>query len=210
MPDENAPISPVSPRGGYSGSFGRSSRRPTILGPIEDKLAEMSVKEDGPGENGDAAPRSAGFSKGHNNSSPKMRGGRPPTSAPSTPIHRQNNHNQHNQPQVNQQPAQKLPSADDFPVLGGTATPPHAHGNGQPYGSAWGGPTAAQVLKGSMSGNKKATATVTSNGIAGDASKVRTRYDMLLLILTSSFRNSNLVLKKNRLRSRFALDSAGD
>lgn len=172
MPDENAPISPVSPRGGYSGPFGRTSRRPTILGPIEDKLAEMSVKEDGPAENGDVAPRPSGSSKPYNNSSPKMRGGRAPTSAPSTPIHRQNNHNQHNQSQANQQPAQKLPSADDFPVLGGTATPPPPHGNGQPYGSAWGGPTAAQVLKGSITGNKKAPTSVTTNGVAGDGAKV--------------------------------------
>lgn len=47
MPDENAPISPVSPRGGYGGSFGRmaNGRRPTILGTIEDKMADLSVKE---------------------------------------------------------------------------------------------------------------------------------------------------------------------
>ncbi|KAG8830608.1 hypothetical protein FRC17_004647 [Serendipita sp. 399] len=47
MPDENSPVSPASPRGGHSGSFGRAAngRRPTILGPIEDKLAEMTVKE---------------------------------------------------------------------------------------------------------------------------------------------------------------------
>jgi hypothetical protein len=46
MPDENAPASPISPRGAYSGSLGRAgSRRPTILGPIEDKMAELTVKE---------------------------------------------------------------------------------------------------------------------------------------------------------------------
>lgn len=168
MPDENTPISPVSPRGGYSGSFGRTSRRPTILGPIEDKLTEMTLKEvDGAVENGESGSRQSGFTKPYN-SSPK-RGGRPPISTPSTPGHRQNNHNQ---PQTSQQPAQRLPSADDFPVLGGTATPPHTHGNGQTYGSAWGGPTAAQVLKGSITSNKKAPGSVTANGVASDNGKV--------------------------------------
>jgi len=44
--------------------------------------------------------------------------------------------------------AQKVPSADDFPVLGGTATPPL----GVTAGHAWGtgGATGAQVLKASL------------------------------------------------------------
>lgn len=47
MPDENTPASPISPRGGYAGSYGRmaNGRRPTILGPIEDKMSEMTLKE---------------------------------------------------------------------------------------------------------------------------------------------------------------------
>lgn len=140
MPDENAPISPISPRGGYGGSFGRmaNGRRPTILGPIEDKTGDLSVKEpNDASENSEAGPRSAGVSKPY--SSPKIRPSRAPQSTPSTPIHRQNVHLQSHQAT----PSQRLPSADDFPVLGGTATPP----SGSSYG-AWGGPTAAQVLKG--------------------------------------------------------------
>ena len=43
---------------------------------------------------------------------------------------------------------QKVPSADDFPVLGGTATPPL----GVTAGHAWGagGTTGAQILKASL------------------------------------------------------------
>lgn len=152
LPDENSPASPISPRGGYSGSYGRmaNGRRPTILGPIEDKMGDMTLKENEAGEAVEAGPRSAapgGYQKPFN-SSPKHRGGRPSISTPSTPGHRQTNHLQA------QQPSQRVPSADDFPVLS-ASTPPVA--NGQSYGNAWGGPTAAQVLKGGISAKKPAT-----------------------------------------------------
>jgi hypothetical protein len=161
MPDENTQISPISPRGGYPGSFGRmaNGRRPTILGPIEDKMGDLSVKEvcvflvsmvanndvfsqqNENTEHYEAGPRSAGVSKPFS-SSPKVRPIRAPLSTPSTPINRQPTHLQSHQ----QTPSQRLPSADDFPVLTGSATPPS--GNGAAYGGAWSGPTAAQVLKG--------------------------------------------------------------
>jgi hypothetical protein len=168
IPDENTHISPISPRGGYPGPFGRmaNGRRPTILGPIEDKMGDLSVKEvcvflvsmaltnskisqqNENIENPEAGPRSAGVSKQFS-SSPKVRPSRAPLSTPSTPINRQNAHLQSHQ----QTPSQRLPSADDFPVLTGSATPPS--GNGATYGGAWSGPTAAQVLKGI--GAKKGT-----------------------------------------------------
>lgn len=44
--------------------------------------------------------------------------------------------------------AQKVPSADDFPVLGGTATPPLGVAPGHVWGA--GGATGAQVLKASL------------------------------------------------------------
>ncbi|KIM34567.1 hypothetical protein M408DRAFT_19456 [Serendipita vermifera MAFF 305830] len=173
-PDGSAPVSPTSPRGGYPGSFGRAngSRRPTILGPtLEDKMADLSVKEQAEGqENGDANARTGGYPKPYS-SSPKTRGARASLSTPSTPGHRQNAHLQA------QQQSQRLPSADDFPVLGHTATPPPpvaaapaatATGNGHGYASAWSGPTAAQVLKGGI-GAKKAAAPSTS--VNGDAPK---------------------------------------
>lgn len=44
--------------------------------------------------------------------------------------------------------AQKVPNADDFPVLGGTATPPLGVAPGHAWGA--GGTTGAQVLKASL------------------------------------------------------------
>lgn len=114
------------------------------------------------GDNVDANNRQQPLNKPYS-SSPKNRGGRPPISTPSTPGGRHNTHLQ--QPH----PAQKIPSPDDFPVLGGTATPPHP--NGQVYGVAWGGPTAAQVLKAGIVAGKKA---ITPGGNASsDGGKVR-------------------------------------
>ena len=41
-------------------------------------------------------------------------------------------------------PKQRVPNADEFPVLGGSSTPPQVNGNGHATHT---GPTAAQVLQ---------------------------------------------------------------
>jgi len=193
LPDPSAPASPTSPRGGYPGSFGRTgngSRRPTILGAtLEDKMADLSVKEVhllddirnsilnvscqvDTQENAEGTPRAGGFPKPYS-SSPKTRGGRPSLSTPSTPGHRQNTHLQ-----SLQQQSQRIPSADDFPVLGGTATPPPppsavvSVGNGHGYAGAWSGPTAAQVLKSGMTTKKAGGPAVAGSFLNGDVAKV--------------------------------------
>ena len=51
-------------------------------------------------------------------------------------------------PSTPAQAAQKVPSADDFPVLGGTATPPLGVNAGHAWGT--GGAPGAQVLKASL------------------------------------------------------------
>lgn len=61
--------------------------------------------------------------------------------------------------------AQKVPSADDFPLLGGTATPPLGVAAGHAWGT--GGATGAQVLKASLA--KAASETKTHEEMHGTA-----------------------------------------
>lgn len=63
---------------------------------------------------------------------------------------------------------QKVPSADDFPLLGGTATPPLGVAAGHAWGA--GGTTGAQVLKASLAKAAVETAsTKTHEDVSGPA-----------------------------------------
>ncbi|KAI9444707.1 hypothetical protein H4582DRAFT_2070474 [Lactarius indigo] len=89
---------------------------------LEEKLANLSITENGnhvprQGSSGSTTPSERG-PRGVNGAH-----ARPPKSAPVPP-------------------KQRVPNADEFPVLGGSSTPPQANGHG-----THNGPTAAQVLQ---------------------------------------------------------------
>ncbi|KAH7930514.1 hypothetical protein BV22DRAFT_1054634 [Leucogyrophana mollusca] len=113
----NFPARGIRPRDGANG-----------IGTIEEKFANMAVREEAPRRNGTAASsRSQSTDNGSRSRGIKSNG-----------------------PRVDRKPPvrQRVPNADEFPVLGGSTTPPSRSSvNGGPPVNGHVGPTAAQVLQ---------------------------------------------------------------
>lgn len=91
---------------------------------LEEKLANLSITENG---NGNHAPRQGSSGS----TTPSDRGQRSANGAHARP----------SKP-TPAQPKQRVPNADEFPVLGGSSTPPQVNGH-----VTHTGPTAAQILQ---------------------------------------------------------------
>lgn len=126
LSDNAVPQQYFSSRGGAP----RVPRGPGGFGALEQKMSNLSVRDTPRTQNGnelngkvDSRPRNGfGYKGSPNNVAPQMNGKRP------LPL------------------KQRLPNADDFPVLAGSTTPPSAKVvNG--YFNGHSGPTAAQILQ---------------------------------------------------------------
>ncbi|KAG6866065.1 hypothetical protein C0991_009162 [Blastosporella zonata] len=139
VPEANAPPQHVP----YY-SAGRATRQPRRpngningnangIAHINEKLASLSVQDAPPQRNGTDAP--------NGRPNPSETNGRPRFNHGGKNGFNQNGARPEKRPQPLKQ--QRVPNADEFPVLAGSVTPPTRATNGLPTGN---GPTAAQVL----------------------------------------------------------------
>ncbi|KAK7694976.1 hypothetical protein QCA50_002164 [Cerrena zonata] len=141
LPEAPFPHHQGPPFGGRGGHRPRPSQHHVNgLGGIEDKLATMNIQEDGQqGVNGNATENSS-------RSQSTDPGNRPRTFSGFKPNHYANGHRPERR--VVAPRPQRVPSADEFPVLGGNSTPPlRSPGANGSLVNGHNGPTAAQILQ---------------------------------------------------------------
>ncbi|KAH7914778.1 hypothetical protein BJ138DRAFT_1123270 [Hygrophoropsis aurantiaca] len=125
---------------------------------IEEKFANMAVRDDAPRRNGTAASsRSQSTDNGSRSRGMKANG---PRLDKRNPIR------------------QRVPNADEFPVLGGSTTPPsRSSTNGGPPINGYAGPTAAQVLQAPPPFRKDSTKDVTPRSVSPEQSIPKSSQD---------------------------------
>lgn len=68
---------------------------------------------------------------------------------------------------------QRVPNADEFPVLAGSTTPPARSPGVLPNGNGHAGPTAAQILQAPRPVRSNSSQAITSRGVTPERVKVR-------------------------------------
>ncbi|KAJ7651709.1 hypothetical protein DFH06DRAFT_1270570 [Mycena polygramma] len=147
MPQEGAAVhTPVYPsRGGAPRRGGHANGNGFAA--IDEKLANLSLQENGRSLNDPAArPRGGPGGKAGFNAQP------------------------HKRMSVVKQ---RVPNADEFPVLGGSTTPPvRANGSSLPNGNGHAGPTAAQILQAPRPARSTSSQPITPRGVSPERVKV--------------------------------------
>ncbi|PPQ64490.1 hypothetical protein CVT26_002029 [Gymnopilus dilepis] len=143
---------------------------PNGLGNIESKFGNMSVRDDNTRQRNGVEGSSRSHSSDAGNRPKFQQGPKQPNGI---------NGNK-KVASTKPQPQQRVPRADEFPVLGGTVTPPRVNGAGH------NGPTAAQVLQAPPPARKEGSKEPSTRGASpdltsrGNTAKVRTHGSELI------------------------------